>query len=162
MGATLTHSLAKNINMRGINGKIGFQHLQIKDVVIGKFVLRLTDSLTDSLWLCIFMAGFTLQVLMPNSEFLPISDFWNIAYVCVFQRLCDIIVWLLMPRTKKLRPGLQNGFKMHQIGMVGEANEWEERSGERLCQTVHWCCCCLNKCCCCLKKRQCSNAFLHS
>lgn len=49
MGATLTHSLAKNINMRGINGKIGFQHLHIKDVVIGKFVLRLTDSLTLTL-----------------------------------------------------------------------------------------------------------------
>ncbi|MED6243948.1 hypothetical protein ATANTOWER_030915 [Ataeniobius toweri] len=27
---TLTHALAKNINMQGINGKIGFQHLQIK------------------------------------------------------------------------------------------------------------------------------------
>lgn len=36
MHAMITNSLAKNINMRGINGKIGFQRLQIRDVVIGK------------------------------------------------------------------------------------------------------------------------------
>ncbi|XP_045897136.1 uncharacterized protein LOC123964074 [Micropterus dolomieu] len=34
MHAMITNSLAKNINMRGINGKIGFQRLQIRDVVI--------------------------------------------------------------------------------------------------------------------------------
>lgn len=48
MDATLTHNLA-NVNMGGINGKIGFQHLQIKDVVIEKFVLRLIISLIHSL-----------------------------------------------------------------------------------------------------------------
>ncbi|XP_049427270.1 uncharacterized protein LOC125885642 [Epinephelus fuscoguttatus] len=48
MGATLTHSLAKNINMRGLNGKIGFQHLQIKDVVIAAVRRnRLTSDATD-------------------------------------------------------------------------------------------------------------------
>ncbi|MED6259619.1 hypothetical protein ATANTOWER_026505, partial [Ataeniobius toweri] len=34
MAATLTHALAKNMNMQGINGKTGFQHLQVKEVVI--------------------------------------------------------------------------------------------------------------------------------
>ncbi|MED6287172.1 hypothetical protein CHARACLAT_013648 [Characodon lateralis] len=37
MAATLTHALAKNMNMKGINGKISFQHLQVKEVVIGGY-----------------------------------------------------------------------------------------------------------------------------
>lgn len=97
MGATLTHSLAKNVNMWGINGKIGFQHLQLKDVVIGKFGFPLT-SLSDVHFFKILfvMAGFTLQALM-QMNFLPMSDFWKI----VFQRQCAIIVSHLEPRTKK-------------------------------------------------------------
>ncbi|CAJ1057639.1 BUD13 homolog [Xyrichtys novacula] len=39
MQATITNSLAKNINMRGFNGKIGFQRLRIRDVV---FALPIT------------------------------------------------------------------------------------------------------------------------
>ncbi|MEQ2306712.1 hypothetical protein AMECASPLE_011070, partial [Ameca splendens] len=34
VAASLTHTLAKNMNMQGINGKIGFQHLQVKEVMI--------------------------------------------------------------------------------------------------------------------------------
>uniref|UniRef100_A0A3B3YED7 DUF4806 domain-containing protein n=1 Tax=Poecilia mexicana TaxID=48701 RepID=A0A3B3YED7_9TELE len=33
MTALLTHSLSKQINWRGVNGKMGFQHLQIKKLV---------------------------------------------------------------------------------------------------------------------------------
>lgn len=39
MPAMITNSLAKNINMRGVNGKIGFWRLQIRDVVCGKYTL---------------------------------------------------------------------------------------------------------------------------
>lgn len=39
MHTTITNSLAKNINMRGVNGKIGLQRLQLRDVVIGKLAL---------------------------------------------------------------------------------------------------------------------------
>lgn len=53
MGATVSHSLAKSINMRGINGKIGFQNLQIKDTVIGRFVLRLLSPSHACLLLCV-------------------------------------------------------------------------------------------------------------
>ncbi|KTF79429.1 hypothetical protein cypCar_00039317, partial [Cyprinus carpio] len=34
MHGLVTNDLAKKINMRGINGKIGFQHLRLRDVVI--------------------------------------------------------------------------------------------------------------------------------
>ncbi|XP_038565347.1 vacuolar protein sorting-associated protein VTA1 homolog isoform X2 [Micropterus salmoides] len=48
MHAMITNSLAKNINMRGINGKIGFQRLQIRDVVIAAVRRnRLTSGATD-------------------------------------------------------------------------------------------------------------------
>ena len=50
MAATMTNTLAKQTNTRGINGKIGFQHLHIKGVVVGKFDLRFTVSLSDSLF----------------------------------------------------------------------------------------------------------------
>lgn len=53
VGATLSHSLVKSINMRGINGKIGFQNLQIKDTVIGTFVLRLLSPSHACLLLCV-------------------------------------------------------------------------------------------------------------
>lgn len=39
MHAMITNSLARTINMRGINGKIGFQRLQLTNVVIGKLAL---------------------------------------------------------------------------------------------------------------------------
>ncbi|MEQ2166386.1 hypothetical protein GOODEAATRI_027463 [Goodea atripinnis] len=50
MAATLTHALVKKMNMQGINGKIGFQHLQVKEVVIRKFVLRLQYRLTLTMY----------------------------------------------------------------------------------------------------------------
>ncbi len=41
MHAMFTNSLARTINMRGINGKIGFQCLRLRNVVIGKLALIL-------------------------------------------------------------------------------------------------------------------------
>jgi len=39
MTATITNSLAKNINMRGVNGKISFKSLQLRNIVLGKSVV---------------------------------------------------------------------------------------------------------------------------
>ncbi|XP_027866520.1 uncharacterized protein LOC114140614 isoform X2 [Xiphophorus couchianus] len=48
MAALFTHSLSKQINWRGVNGKIGFQHLQIKKLVtVAVRRNRLTSAATD-------------------------------------------------------------------------------------------------------------------
>ncbi|XP_051991839.1 uncharacterized protein LOC127650438 [Xyrauchen texanus] len=48
MHATIANSLAKQMNMRGVNGKIGFQRLQLRDVVIAAVRRnRLTSGATD-------------------------------------------------------------------------------------------------------------------
>ncbi|KAA0716624.1 hypothetical protein E1301_Tti020360 [Triplophysa tibetana] len=48
MHTLITNSFAKNINMKGVNGKIGFQRLQIRNVVIDTVRCnRLTSGATD-------------------------------------------------------------------------------------------------------------------
>ncbi|XP_026094305.1 uncharacterized protein LOC113066597 isoform X2 [Carassius auratus] len=48
MTATITNSLAKNINMRGVNGKISFKSLQLRNIVLAAVRKnRLTQHATD-------------------------------------------------------------------------------------------------------------------
>jgi len=58
MHGLFTNSLARKVNMRGLNGKISFLRLQIRDVVIGKFPffpnmkgVKLFSFEINSLWI---------------------------------------------------------------------------------------------------------------
>ncbi len=45
MHRTISNDLAKSINWRGVNGKISLAALKIKDVVIGKEIIDISNSI---------------------------------------------------------------------------------------------------------------------